>query len=969
MIRSKKIYILLPQRLNNEDFNDDPGTLMGLPASEKTTEFWKRYDRLADTHDGKMTEDLSDNLDVLLIFAALFSAINTAFISLTMPGLSSDPLTENNALLRLLVMKADNRTLAPADLSPPFTPSSNSVAVNCLLYASLSCSLLAAVAAMMAKEWLQSFDRTGQMGPLEEQGRFRQRKFNGVQQWHLESIIRSLPNILLLSVILFFAGVCLFLFPVNKAVAAVVIAFSGGGAILCGVAIVAGATFALCPYQSAASRALKRTGRLFSPQWWKDLARAVGDLVVQRLPKLVRRLPKLVRETLDTMHQHPTVATAIMQSTPIALLSTITDETVTPEQVEVAQAAGWLLGTTSNRADQIAAAQFICTLERTVQVFVFGDSETWRRLVFLTHEAFDTWYSRPTESNQDVAELLGLVLCRALQPFRDSAKGEDIINLPLYHSRSFGGTFLRALESASTKYPCYKSEDKKMILHMAFLDSVLNRGGVIPQYQWARVSRFFLHGNTPPLVDVLLGLWAKTFCNNDPGKSSFDRFHEIVEPADEGGKKLALARDLLNAVICGTSVLSSLRGNLQSELHAMHGYTACLRRATELSIQIPLDELTNVIDGLGEFILSYLDPLISSTSGESSLELVRLSMEAVLALHAFIDGKPCSHKIPNSRDARVEQLRIDDFINTAVHIMLVDCESLGTSKLLPRTQPRALACVRTHVLAPVEELGRECRKMMVESKAGLRPRRRGWDSRRRRQMWQEPVARALRERMPALQERMLALQERARALDGLDLDGLDLDGLDLDGLVLDGLDLDGLDRRLEGLQRRLDGLQRRLDEHALKLAKDIAQRLQVEASILRMLLWVRKQPPGTQSDHSDKCKLFNSICSLWAPLETRVDFTINGIEWGINGERLTFDDGNRNKLLTSDDLNGIVEFVEELRKDVGKLEFIRRKVDVEINRLCAHFNRRVDWDYDLYDLREQRTFCPRSRGRGLGMIL
>ncbi|KIO21316.1 hypothetical protein M407DRAFT_80528, partial [Tulasnella calospora MUT 4182] len=184
---------------------------MGLPALEKKTEFWKRYDRQADIHDNKMIEDLSENLDVLLIFAALFSAINTAFISLTMPGLSSDPLTETNALLRLLVMKVDNNTLITADLSPPFNPSSNSVIVNCLLYGSLSCSLLVAVGAMMAKEWLQSFDRTGQTGPLEEQGRFRQRKFNGVRQWHLEPIIRSLPNVLLSSVILFFAGVCLFL--------------------------------------------------------------------------------------------------------------------------------------------------------------------------------------------------------------------------------------------------------------------------------------------------------------------------------------------------------------------------------------------------------------------------------------------------------------------------------------------------------------------------------------------------------------------------------------------------------------------------------------------------------------------------------------------------------------------------------------------------------------------------------------
>ena len=85
-----------------------------------------------------------------------------------MPDLSPNPSDETNTLLRLLVMRADNDTLTPADLAPPFTANPTSVVVNCLLYASLSCSLLAAVGAMMAKEWLQSFDRTGQTGPVEE---------------------------------------------------------------------------------------------------------------------------------------------------------------------------------------------------------------------------------------------------------------------------------------------------------------------------------------------------------------------------------------------------------------------------------------------------------------------------------------------------------------------------------------------------------------------------------------------------------------------------------------------------------------------------------------------------------------------------------------------------------------------------------------------------------------------------------
>ncbi|KAG8984337.1 hypothetical protein FRB90_005392, partial [Tulasnella sp. 427] len=88
------------------------------------SDFWKRYDRLADSHDHRMSKNLNANLDVLLIFAGLFSAINTAFITFTMPALSSDPSTETNDLLRILIQKGVNNsaTLSALSQTKPFTP-------------------------------------------------------------------------------------------------------------------------------------------------------------------------------------------------------------------------------------------------------------------------------------------------------------------------------------------------------------------------------------------------------------------------------------------------------------------------------------------------------------------------------------------------------------------------------------------------------------------------------------------------------------------------------------------------------------------------------------------------------------------------------------------------------------------------------------------------------------------------------
>ncbi|KAG8953108.1 hypothetical protein FRC04_003055 [Tulasnella sp. 424] len=255
--------------MENQQNNSESNILQGGAYIRKATrgfgqigKFWKHYDDLADRTDKEMSKKLNGNLDVLLIFAGLFSAVNTTFISLTMPNLSPDPSAETNALLRLIASRDSiNGTIPQTNISADFSPQPAAIAANCLLYVSLCCSLLAAVGAMLGKEWLQSLDRTGQRGSLEEQGRIRQQKFSGVQQWHLEGTIVFLPNLLLLSVMFFFAGLSLFLIPINNVVAGTVIAFFALGATLAGATIVVGAISSSCPYQSAPSRALRGTLR------------------------------------------------------------------------------------------------------------------------------------------------------------------------------------------------------------------------------------------------------------------------------------------------------------------------------------------------------------------------------------------------------------------------------------------------------------------------------------------------------------------------------------------------------------------------------------------------------------------------------------------------------------------------------------------------------------------------------------
>lgn len=314
-----------------------------------------------------------------------------------MPNLSPDPSAETNALLRLIASRDSiNGTIPQTNISADFSPQPAAIAANCLLYVSLCCSLLAAVGAMLGKEWLQSLDRTGQRGSLEEQGRIRQQKFSGVQQWHLEGTIVFLPNLLLLSVMFFFAGLSLFLIPINNVVAGTVIAFFALGATLAGATIVVGAISSSCPYQSAPSRALRGTLRYVRP-----LAGRWKESLLSRLGGLHTRL----------LHGRPGGRRHVIAGTTRPSAPNSSEKR---SRID-AQAACWLLEMTSDPAEHLIVARNMCCLDAPACDAVLQDVATWRQLLLLTSRALQSWQEQPTEINKDIAESFGSAVCHLVQ--------------------------------------------------------------------------------------------------------------------------------------------------------------------------------------------------------------------------------------------------------------------------------------------------------------------------------------------------------------------------------------------------------------------------------------------------------------------------------------------------------------------------------------------------------------------------
>ncbi|KAF9222666.1 hypothetical protein BS17DRAFT_675401, partial [Gyrodon lividus] len=119
------------------------------------SQFWATYNREAGEYDAEFLEKYKGDMDIVLIFAGLFSAVSTSFIVGTGSSLSPNPSDTTNALLMILIHTINNSTFSGQDLElrPWHGPGSPVVWIQTLMYASLSASLLAALGAMLGKQW------------------------------------------------------------------------------------------------------------------------------------------------------------------------------------------------------------------------------------------------------------------------------------------------------------------------------------------------------------------------------------------------------------------------------------------------------------------------------------------------------------------------------------------------------------------------------------------------------------------------------------------------------------------------------------------------------------------------------------------------------------------------------------------------------------------------------------------------
>ena len=86
--------------------------------------------------------------------------------------------------------------------------------VNGLWFAALVCSLSSALISMLAKHWLMGY-MPGASGSLRDRARTRQSRFMHLQAWHVPTIINTLPLLLHVALLFFFAGLVLLLWQID----------------------------------------------------------------------------------------------------------------------------------------------------------------------------------------------------------------------------------------------------------------------------------------------------------------------------------------------------------------------------------------------------------------------------------------------------------------------------------------------------------------------------------------------------------------------------------------------------------------------------------------------------------------------------------------------------------------------------------------------------------------------------------
>ncbi|PSS38149.1 hypothetical protein PHLCEN_2v9 [Hermanssonia centrifuga] len=239
---------------------------VGMPVG------WAAIAKTVRDIDEDKIRNCKEDIDTLLVFAGLFSAVLTAFLVESYQTLSEDQGATMIQLLRQISSQTHSYAITaillnstapplPTDATP-FEPPLFAIRVNVLWFASLIFSLITASFGMLVKQWLREF-LSGDYTSPKARLRVRQFRFPGLLDWKVFEIAAVLPLLLQLALGLFLLGLCFFTWEVHPSIGLTSTPLVAGWALLFASCTIAPAFSSRCPYQFALlKRAMKSLRRL-----------------------------------------------------------------------------------------------------------------------------------------------------------------------------------------------------------------------------------------------------------------------------------------------------------------------------------------------------------------------------------------------------------------------------------------------------------------------------------------------------------------------------------------------------------------------------------------------------------------------------------------------------------------------------------------------------------------------------------
>ncbi|KAG6846081.1 hypothetical protein H0H87_006445 [Tephrocybe sp. NHM501043] len=152
----------------------------------------------------------------------------------------------------------DGAPFNPDILDPgTFVPPTSTIVCNTLWFLSLSFSLVCALSATLVEQWARDYlQATESRHAPHERARICSYLYRGLEKFKMASLVEVIPMLLHVSLLLFFAGLVIFLQPVNTAISYIVLAVLVTCVMFYGLATILPIIQFDCPYHTPLSHVL-----------------------------------------------------------------------------------------------------------------------------------------------------------------------------------------------------------------------------------------------------------------------------------------------------------------------------------------------------------------------------------------------------------------------------------------------------------------------------------------------------------------------------------------------------------------------------------------------------------------------------------------------------------------------------------------------------------------------------------------